>query len=205
MARRLASDLPPRLSGHPAEPPAESRAEVRSNIFVVAVVYSEAGSVPVRIRNMSRSGALIEGAALPPAKARIRLSRGSLRVFGHIAWNRDGRAGISFETPVAVPDWFPRTNRAFGQHHIDEYVYSIKSGIVGTTAAGATASASAGSGSLADRLLKVRASLQEASEELVADLHLSERHLNVVQLVDAAAQELHALATLLASGGEATD
>ena len=78
----LAADAPS------APDPAHQRAEVRNNMFVVAVLYGAGGSVPVRVRNMSRGGALVESADTPGEGQHVRLSRGSLSVRGHIAWQR---------------------------------------------------------------------------------------------------------------------
>jgi hypothetical protein len=44
----------------------QQRADIRSNMFVMAVLYCDGCSAPVRIRNLSRSGALIESAVIPP-------------------------------------------------------------------------------------------------------------------------------------------
>jgi len=62
----------------------ELRVESRSNIFVMATIYAPGGSTPVRVRNMSRTGALVEAPVLPAAGSRVRLSRGSLTVVGDI-------------------------------------------------------------------------------------------------------------------------
>jgi hypothetical protein len=49
----------------------EGRIAERSNVFVIATLYCAAGSAPVRIRNLSPSGALIEGSVLPLPGARV--------------------------------------------------------------------------------------------------------------------------------------
>ena len=53
--------LTPLLAPEGAYGPGAShqRAEARSNMFVMAVLYVDGGSAPARIRNMSRGGALI--------------------------------------------------------------------------------------------------------------------------------------------------
>ena len=118
----LAADAPS------APDPAHQRAEVRNNMFVVAVLYGAGGSVPVRVRNMSRGGALVESADTPGEGQHVRLSRGSLSVRGHIAWQRDNRAGIRFDTAIDVSDWLPLGARPTGQQRVDEIVQDRRAG-----------------------------------------------------------------------------
>src|SRR5689334_6559710 len=101
-------------------PSSEHRVESRSNIFVMATIYAAGSSTPVRVRNMSPSGALVEAAELPPAGTSIRLSRGSLEVIGDIMWVDEHRAGVRFAGPVRVGDWLPQGKRGSGQQLIDE-------------------------------------------------------------------------------------
>src|SRR5688500_15452 len=93
----------------------QRRVEARSNIFVVAALAWSSGTGPVRIRNMSRTGALIEGATIPPEGSPVRLSRGSLSVRGEIVWRRENRAGMRFGSAETVADWLPGNKTATGQ------------------------------------------------------------------------------------------
>ena len=51
------------------------RREPRTNMFVMATIYADTGSAPVKVRNLSSTGALIEGEVLPPLGATVRLRR----------------------------------------------------------------------------------------------------------------------------------
>ena len=93
-----------RWTAHPI-PAAGSRP--RSNIFVMATLYAAGGSTPVRVRNMSRSGALVEASALPPAGTGVRLCRGSVSVAGEVMWVDEHKAGLRFASPTAAADWLP--------------------------------------------------------------------------------------------------
>src|SRR5437868_9655101 len=120
----------------------ELRAEPRSNIFVIATLYASGGSTPVRIRNISRMGALIEAAALPPCGEAVRLSRGSLSVAGQVVWAAGPRAGLHFTSHVAVADWLPSGQRGSGQQLVDELVHQARLGAVPQSAPAAPAPSS---------------------------------------------------------------
>src|SRR5690349_18029768 len=118
-------------------PPApNNRLESRSNIFVMAALYGAGGgSTPVRIRNMSRSGALVEGAALPAPGAQVRLSRGSISVTGEIMWVDKQKAGLRFDSPTSPNDWVPGGKRGAGQQMADELAHQTRLGAAVRTTA----------------------------------------------------------------------
>ena len=169
----------------------DHRIEPRSNIFVIATLYAGNGSAPVRVRNMSRSGALIEGAILPAVGSPVRLCRGSLNVAGQVVWLDQRKAGLRFEDRVAVVDWLPNGKRA-GQQLIDEVVHQVRLGA--GCGAGAPPPASPMAGALHDELLALSASLQRAAEGLAADSVVAACHSGPLQLIDMAAQALAKLA-----------
>lgn len=105
----------------------DHRAEGRANVFLGAVLDSGAGSVPVRIRNISPKGALIEGPILPALEATVRLVRGALRATGTLAWEAQYHAGLSFEEPIDVEAWVRRTGHP-GQRRVDSVVAAIRRG-----------------------------------------------------------------------------
>jgi hypothetical protein len=96
----------------------EGRQQTRTHLFVAATLYAEAGSTPVNIRNMSRSGALVEGSFLPDAGEKIRLKRGQLEATGWIAWRVERKAGIRLDAAVHVADWMSRQGGAH-QERVD--------------------------------------------------------------------------------------
>ena len=54
----------------------------------------------VRIRDLSRGGARVEGRDLPPVGTDILLKRGAFEAFGTIAWIADTHCGIQFEAEL---------------------------------------------------------------------------------------------------------
>lgn len=104
----------------------DRRAE-RTHLFVVATLYFGQASTPVRVRNLSMTGALIEGADLPPVGTEIVLRRGNLEAAGTAIWSDSGRAGLSFYWPVAVSAWLP-TKEPTRQAQVDRIAFEVKQG-----------------------------------------------------------------------------
>ena len=166
---------------------AEQRIERRSNLFVIAALHWRPGvPAPVRIRNLSPRGALIEGPGLPAAGTSVRLSRGGLCADGQLMWRDDVHAGVCFADAVRVADWLPREMRNAAQQRVDETLYEVR----------AAPSASPGVATLvqaAPDYAAISRSLLEAGEELVADPAIAGRHAGALQAIAIA---VHALARL---------
>lgn len=107
----------------------DPRENPRTNIFVGAVIRDRGLSLPVKVRNISVAGALVEGTALPAEGAEVELARGSLAVPAAVAWCAEGRCGLRFSTLACVSDWLaPSANP--GQQRVDEAVRVLKLGAV---------------------------------------------------------------------------
>jgi hypothetical protein len=108
---------------------AEARADPRTNMFLGAIIRGDGLSLPVKVRNMSVTGALVEGGALPEHGAKVQLVRGSLEVAARVAWCSHGRCGLRFSSLVCVRHWLaPQANAA--QQRVDETVRVLKLGAV---------------------------------------------------------------------------
>lgn len=103
----------------------DPRADIRSNVFLSATLLAAGGTLPVRIRNISPTGALLDGATLPPEGTVIHLRRGSLTVGGEVVWQKDGLCGLRFDAEVVVNDWVRRTEHK-GQARVDEMIALIR-------------------------------------------------------------------------------
>ncbi len=82
----------------------KSNRRPRMKILRTAQIMSGTATIDVRIRDMSTTGVMIEG--LPPAYivcgAAIGIRLGADRPLrGYIRWEREGRVGIAFATPLA--------------------------------------------------------------------------------------------------------
>jgi hypothetical protein len=82
---------------HAAIDTGDPRSDPRSNVFLLATIGAGPTSNPVKVRNLSVHGALLEGADLPTGTTAF-LRRGSLRVAGVIAWRDRTHCGIRFQS-----------------------------------------------------------------------------------------------------------
>jgi hypothetical protein len=111
--------------GSGLQPHVDHRSQGRSNVFLAAVLVSGGVALPVRVRNLSTRGALLEGGSLPQGGAAVRLVRGDLSADAEVAWQRDGLIGIFFAGEIDVARWVRRTEHA-GQRRVDEAVAALR-------------------------------------------------------------------------------
>ena len=68
-------------------------------------------TVPVKLRNLSSEGALIEGDRLPSVGSPVTFHKKELSLAGHVAWITGNRAGVAFDLkldPEAVMRHVPK-------------------------------------------------------------------------------------------------
>lgn len=99
---------------------AHNRRQRRSNVLMAAVLVHEGRELNVKLRNLSATGALVEGPALPEDGAAIRFRRNDLVVSGKMVWVSGNRAGLHFDVELSpeallrhVPTPKPRTVQDF--------------------------------------------------------------------------------------------
>lgn len=78
------------------------RAPKRSRVFLSAEVDCGSGAAAAHIRDISRSGALVEGDEAPEPGSTVRLTCGDTSVDGQVAWADRGWFGVEFDTPLFV-------------------------------------------------------------------------------------------------------
>lgn len=164
--------------------PDTQRAYPRTSMFVLASMAATSVSGPIKIRNMSAGGALIEGAALPPVGEHLSLARGTLSVAGMIVWREGGRAGLRFDHHVEVGAWLPAGAR---QQQVDQTFHELKSGLP-LTAPPATPDGTAPI-TVAD-LLEAAKALDLLADALAEDARVIVSHSTKLQALDIAAQLL---------------
>lgn len=81
----------------------QSRRTRRSNVLLSASIELSGASLPVKLRNLSSEGALIEGDKLPVEGAEVIFRKAELNLSGRIVWVVGKRAGLSF-SEVLHPD-----------------------------------------------------------------------------------------------------
>jgi hypothetical protein len=77
----------------------------RSRAMLAATVVTRGFSIDVLIRNLSRSGALLESTVLPEPGTRIELRRHEHAVHAEVVWAKPGRCGVKFASQVVIEDW----------------------------------------------------------------------------------------------------
>lgn len=198
--------------------PAADNRRVAARTFLMLAATARCGSaiLSVRIRNVSETGALIEGDGLPGAGEPIRLSRGDTEIDGVIAWSVGIRRGVHFDQPVAVETW--RSGKPVvpvpGQGRVDLIQATARSAPA-TAPARAAPSPSAAAGAaaagpeegwasqldlrLGEELAFVQRLIEALGDELVGDHGILHRHANALQNIDLASQILGHLSRVLSA------
>jgi hypothetical protein len=76
--------------------PSQNRKSRRSNVLMSASLELSGTSLPVKLRNLSADGALVQGDKLPVEGAAVQFRKGDLSVAGIVAWVKGRQAGVSF-------------------------------------------------------------------------------------------------------------
>lgn len=170
-----------------------SRREPRTNMFVMATFSAPSASGPVKIRNLSPSGALIEGVVLPAAKEEVCLRRGALSITGEVVWRASGKVGLRFFSRVEVKEWLSASGNRLDQQRVDELIQQVRSEkdppppvTIETTEPRPI------SGSELSQLAKA---IDALADELAADPAVVSRYFSKLQTLDITAQVLRKLAT----------
>jgi len=176
---------------------ADARASPRTNLFLAAVLHGPGYSAPVKVRNMSATGALLEAAAVPHRGAAIRLVRGSLAISGIVVWSAPGRCGLHFSSFICVREWMaPPANGE--QQRVDEAVRLLKAGAIPLSAV-ANSTSGAGSKEFGGDLRNVARLLETLAEHLIGNEVTLLAHGAELQNLDIAVQTLNAVASALGS------
>lgn len=154
----------------------------------MAVLYCEGRPAPVKIRNISRDGALVEGLGLPNKGAEVVMARGALESAAIVMWAAGGRAGLSFKSPIEVSAWLPRSSHE-KQQRVDQLIHQISRAPSLSVAPRLTPSQMT-----AGELLELKAALESLEADLASDPAIVARHLCKLQVLDLAAQAFMRLA-----------
>lgn len=178
---------------------ADARTIARTNLFLAAIMHGDGFSAPVKVRNMSATGALVEAAAMPEKGAAVQLVRGSLAIAGEVVWSSEGRCGLHFSSLVSVREWLaPPANR--DQQRVDDAVRLLKSGVIPLASVAGTAK-SAGSGQFEADLRAVARLLEALTEQLISNEATLLAHGDELQTLDIAVQTLDAVAGAMGREG----
>ena len=163
----------------------DGRVRHRSNVFVSAALDSDGGSAPAMVRNLSETGALIEGPVLPRPGTQIRLRRGSFEVAGVVVWQNSRRAGLKFDSSISVDVWLLS---AIGKHQtlVDKIVHDVRTSVVERHSPPSLAPVWTAE--------KIASFLECVAEELSSDGRIVAEHSNQLQRLEIAVQHIRRLA-----------
>lgn len=185
--------------------PARPRAP-RKNLLLTATIRSGGVSAPVRIRNLSEKGAMVDGQALPEPGASLVLQRLEVEMRGVVAWRAEGRCGIQFEGAASVDEWVagrraPAAIFGQGQSRVDQIQAAIRGGrdileeeVPAARPAELITDVEA---RVAEELDHVQRMLDDVAGDLIGDMALLQRHGEALQLFDNACQILNQLSAIL--------
>jgi len=78
----------------------EAREAERHSVLLSTRLQCGADSVAVRLRNISRTGARVESAVLPPVGSIVRFIRGDLAVSARVVWTGQTSLGLAFREAI---------------------------------------------------------------------------------------------------------
>lgn len=179
----------------------ETRSLPRARLLLSATISFGNTSGVIRIRDLSATGARIEGMTLPPEGSMARISRGALQASGTIMWRADKECGIRFDGPLPLAEWIP-AGPSSEQLAVDARLDAVRSGQADVLPFGPVPPSKAAIGDalpqrLAEELAYVGRLLESLGDDLCTEPLLVVRHAQKLQNLDIAAQILGHVARLL--------
>jgi len=178
----------------------------RKNLLLAATIEADGLRVPVRIRNLSEGGAMVDGSALPRTGTLLTLTRAEIEVGGRVVWQTQGRCGVAFDTTAITVDEWVSGNRVAsfqghrGQARVDAIQQAVRSGgeLPAEPALAGLAPDLANLGTrLVEEIYHVRELLDRLGERLIDDPHVIAAHMASLQNLDRASQILDHLGAIL--------
>jgi len=176
---------------------ADARGAPRESLYVAATLYRDGSPAPVKIRNMSASGALVEGAVLPSVGTLVQLIRGELIVHALVAWSAERRCGLKFSGSVDARQWRASPINS-EQERVDEIVRLVKAGAVPLPVPPLAQFDSEPGPQLSGDLRRASELLDELGAALASDPDVVTRHADKLQNLDIAMQVIAAVETIVA-------
>lgn len=200
------------LENHSDETGSGQARAARKNLLLSATIEAGALKAPVRIRNLSESGAMIDGAALPEVGATLILRRLEVEIGAVTVWRASGRCGIRFDGTASVDEWVSGIRRPYGteersQARVDEIQAAVRSGArlpAEAPPAEVPSNTDGLDARIAEQLAYVRRMLDVVADDLTDDPIILQRHGRALQGFDAACQILAHLGAILGSDDKAT-
>lgn len=173
-------------------------------MFLAAVLRAGREQTPVKVRNMSPTGAMVESSVTPSPGTTVDLMRGSLLARGTVVWSSANRCGVRFSSEVSVKDWLAAPTKV-QQQRVDEIVALVKAGGADLGREDGGARDPRTHEQLVDDVGAVVSLMQDLEDDLAASDETLERHGMKLQNLDIAMQMLRAVAgELTPNSGDGT-
>ena len=181
----------------PTEQKASSdrRTANRSSLYLAASLYCDGSVYPVKIRNISSAGALLDTLTVLAPGSLVQLIRGPLIVHALVAWTDQGRLGLKFSGTVDVQRWRQTISNA-EQQRVDDVVTLVKAGAVPLQVYSSASSLEETNGPSSD-LLRASKLLSRLGDRLANDAIVVANFPGELQNLDIAIQMIEAIAALM--------
>ncbi|QNA85128.1 PilZ domain-containing protein [Sphingomonas sp. So64.6b] len=194
----------------PGAGPAPPERAPRRNLLLAATIDAPGLHAPVRIRNLSESGAMLEGAVFPDIGEPFTLRRAELSITATVVWRAGSRCGVRLDGVATVADWVagkrvdPGPGAGRNQQYVDRVQAAVRAGTVYPDTQQPPAPAGKMSEAdltarLAQELAYVKRLLEAVGDELTDDGLIVQKHSRSLQDFDLACQILGHLAAILAA------
>ncbi len=186
-------------------PVGQSERPPRTNLFLSATIEAGNLKAPVRIRNLSEGGALLEGAAFPDVGGYLALRRLEIEIGATVVWRTEARCGVKFDGRTTVAEWVSGTRSRTSHDHDQARVDGIQAAIRAGLSTPSSDASGAMQGSIddgldqriAEELSYVKRLLENVGDELSDAPIIMQRYSRSLQSFDLACQILGHLSTVL--------
>ncbi len=195
------------VGGEPVNPLPQGHSEraPRTNLLLSATIETATLKAPVRIRNLSEGGALLEGGAFPDVGGVLTLRRLEIAIDATVVWRAASRCGVQFKGKAAVADWVSgtqsRSSPDISQARVDSIQAAIRAGRPIPTSEDGSAAPPIVDADLdrriAEEISYVKRLLEIVGNELTDAPIVVQRYSRSLQSFDLACQILGHLSTVL--------
>lgn len=84
--------------------PIQMQRSPRRKVVVTGMLEAVTGTQKVSVKNLSCTGAMIEGTTVPPKGREVILKAGKLDCFCRVVWSEGSRCGLEFDEPIPMAD-----------------------------------------------------------------------------------------------------
>ena len=190
-------------TGVPEE--SDGRRASRSNLFLTAIIDVGGMTSPVRVRDLSETGAQLEGPAFPQVGTTLILRRKDVEIGATVMWLAPPRCGLVFQGLISVPEWIAGTPgpTSYAPSPADAGAPQARAARAAPApdegAAPVVKDPARTDGRVGEEMAYVGRLLKDAGDTLRADRVVAHHHKQALHGVDLAAEILGHLAAIMAA------